>query len=115
MHALLCSLFERSRAYAENDWNSHKLWDKWVEFESSRDVAHLAHVYLTATALPINQLARFQQSLTEFAGAHELAALVPADQVAAIVERVCSHSRYCKLAPMMLPLCPFFLHCEAPH
>lgn len=84
----MCSLFERARVYAQHDWNSHKLWDKWIEFESSRDVAHLAHVYTVVTALPIKELPRLQQCFAEFAGAHELSALLPADQVTAITERV---------------------------
>ena len=81
MH-LFRRLFERAAQYVAVDWNVHKLWDKWIEFESSQeDICALARVYCNVLPLPIKELPRYQQSFIEFASNHELSLLISKEEL----------------------------------
>ncbi|KAG0613938.1 hypothetical protein M758_6G139200 [Ceratodon purpureus] len=74
-------LFERGVSCVGTDYLSHQLWDKYIEFETSRsEWSAVAQIYSRVLQIPLNQLDRYFASFKHFAYSHPLTELMTAEE-----------------------------------
>ncbi|KAL1169652.1 hypothetical protein V6Z11_A05G161000 [Gossypium hirsutum] len=65
---LCCMLFKRAMSYVGKDYLCHTLWDKYVEFEFSREQwSSLANVYIQTLRFPSKKLHHYYESFQKLA------------------------------------------------
>ncbi|KAK9866987.1 hypothetical protein WJX84_003162 [Apatococcus fuscideae] len=80
-HEEMQGVFERSLAYVGSDFLAHGIWDKYLRYESSHEaLQNVANLYTRVLQNPIKELARYWRSLEEFAGEHDISALMGAEE-----------------------------------
>lgn len=84
-----CRLFGRALQYVGGDWCAHKVFDKWIEYETANgSVLQLAHVYTQAIATTTEDLKRLHNSFLEFVAQNESKSLMSEEEHAKMTVQV---------------------------
>jgi hypothetical protein len=84
-----CRLYGRALQYVGGDWCAHKVFDKWIEYETGQgSVLQLAHVYKQAIATTTEDLRRLHNAFVEFVSQNDSKLLMSEDEHAGMVVKV---------------------------
>eukprot|EP00238_Polyblepharides_amylifera_P000598 CAMPEP_0196571348 /NCGR_PEP_ID=MMETSP1081-20130531/1521_1 /TAXON_ID=36882 /ORGANISM="Pyramimonas amylifera, Strain CCMP720" /LENGTH=772 /DNA_ID=CAMNT_0041888251 /DNA_START=88 /DNA_END=2406 /DNA_ORIENTATION=- len=77
------SLFERGLAYVGTDFNSHPLWDKFLEFELAQGTPkHVAKIYSQTLQIPLLKLDTYWEGLVAYVGRKNVRDLMVDEELA---------------------------------
>eukprot|EP01104_Vermistella_antarctica_P010870 TRINITY_DN2945_c0_g1_i2.p1 TRINITY_DN2945_c0_g1~~TRINITY_DN2945_c0_g1_i2.p1 ORF type:complete len:392 (-),score=122.31 TRINITY_DN2945_c0_g1_i2:94-1269(-) len=77
------ALFERALAAVGSDWDSHQLWDKYIEFETSQEEqSNVIALHKRAIAHPLGQAVKYWTALTSLVSSTDAATLLTEEETA---------------------------------
>ncbi len=85
---LICRLWERAAVVVGHDFVSHTFWDKYVDFEVSREsYARATALYYRVLQTPLEQLSNFFEKFKVYANTRFLVELLLPEEAAELEER----------------------------
>jgi hypothetical protein len=82
-------LFGRALQYVGIDWHAHRVFDKWIKYETEHGTtAQIAHVYTQAVATVTEEHKRLNTAFLEFSATHEAKSLMSEEEYMAMTIKV---------------------------
>eukprot|EP00002_Diphylleia_rotans_P034158 TRINITY_DN731_c0_g1_i2.p1 TRINITY_DN731_c0_g1~~TRINITY_DN731_c0_g1_i2.p1 ORF type:complete len:399 (+),score=78.00 TRINITY_DN731_c0_g1_i2:59-1255(+) len=91
---LVRQTFERAVATVGADWMSHPLWDKYVEYENSKEAfTHMSAIYARIIQTPLQMLENYWERFRHFVDVKAYFDVIRADEIETLKQQLTSESK----------------------